>query len=360
MLEVDVALRRGNFELHARFAAAGGITALFGRSGSGKTTIAQLIAGLLVPERGRIALHGTTLVDARAGIAVPAHRRRIAMVFQEGRLFPHLSVRRNLLFGAWFNDAGTERLDQVIELLGIAHCLGRRPTTLSGGEQRRVAIGRALLAQPRLLILDEPLTGVDAQRKSEILPYLERLRDELETPMLLISHALDDVVRLADNLVLLEAGNVVATGPLTEVLHRIPAGAAYAEAGTVIETLVASVERASGLATLRFADGQLLVPAADLQAGQKLRLHVRARDIALATVEPTGVSMLNVLAARITAIEPGADGVADIDLAVGGTRFVARITQRSAALLSLAPGQGIFALIKSVAFDRSPTVSRLV
>ena len=201
-LAIDIALSRPGFTLEVAFDSPGGVTALFGRSGAGKSTIAGMLAGLIRPDRGRITVDGDVLVDRSAGIFVPPHRRRIGSVFQDGRLFPHLSVRRNLLYGAWF--AGrrvTGRpLDDIVDLLGIGPLLDRRPATLSGGEKQRVAIGRALLMGPRLLVLDEPLAALDQARKDEILPYLERLRDETRLPMVYVSHSRDEVVRLADQI----------------------------------------------------------------------------------------------------------------------------------------------------------------
>jgi molybdate transport system ATP-binding protein len=216
MLHVDVEKRLGEFALSAKFETAGGVTALFGPSGAGKTTIINLIAGLLTPDRGRIALDEEVLFDAQAGINVPPHRRRIGYVFQEGRLFPHLSVRRNLDYSRWisglrYDPVETER---VVQLLGIGHLLGRRPGHLSGGERQRVAIGRALLMRPRLLLLDEPLASLDAARRDEILPYLERLHGEADVPMIYVSHWAGDVRRIATAVVRIEAGRVIATGPL--------------------------------------------------------------------------------------------------------------------------------------------------
>ena len=343
-LDIDIELRRSSFALEAAFTAPAGVTAFFGPSGSGKTSLAQAIAGLLRPARGHIRLDGETLFDA-GRTNIPTRRRGIPVVFQDGRLFPHLSVRRNLLFGA--RDA--TQLDSLATLLGIAHCLDRRPRTLSGGEQRRVAIGRALLAGPRLLVLDEPMTGLDARRKAEIMPYLERLRDELRIPMILISHAIDEVVRLADSLVLVEAGRVRAFGAVSQVL----AGIADADAGVVLDTTVRATDATDSVASLDFADGQLLVPAGDLVAGQRVRLHVRARDVALAIERPPLLSMLNVLPARIMTLTPRSDAAVDVGLAVGTTQLVARITQRSARALALTPDREVYALIKSVAFDQA-------
>jgi len=216
MLSVDIAKQLGEFSLLARFASAGGATALFGPSGAGKTSLVNMIAGLLRPDRGRIALGDTVLFDADKGINIPAHRRRIGYVFQEGRLFPHLSVSRNLDYGRWMSGLPPDpaQTRHIIELLDVGHLLERRPGRLSGGERQRIAIGRALLMRPNLLLLDEPLASLDAARKAEILPYLERLRDEARVPMIYVSHHAAEVKRLATSVVHMEAGRVVAVGGL--------------------------------------------------------------------------------------------------------------------------------------------------
>jgi molybdate transport system ATP-binding protein len=225
MLSVDVQKRLGEFDLAAKFESAGSVTALFGASGSGKTTIVNMIAGLVTPDRGRIALDGDVLFDGAARINVPAHRRRIGYVFQEGRLFPHLSVAQNLDYGRWMSghpaDA-TER-ERIVALLDIGHLLPRRPGHLSGGERQRVAVGRALLTKPRLLLLDEPLASLDRARKLEILPYLARLRDEARVPMVYVSHQAGEILRLASQVVRIDDGRVLASGGLelldAEVAH---------------------------------------------------------------------------------------------------------------------------------------------
>jgi molybdate transport system ATP-binding protein len=354
-IELDVILARPGFRLEARFAGTGAVTALFGRSGAGKSTLAALIAGHVRPDRGRILVGDRVLVDTARRIFVPAHRRRIGAVFQDGRLFPHLSVRANLLYGAWFNRRiDRAKLDEVVRLLGLDALQRRYPHHLSGGEKQRVAIGRALLASPDLLILDEPLASLDAARKAEILPYLETLRDRLKLPMVYVSHALDEVVRLADTLVLLDAGRVRAAGPIDAVMSRLDLGpgAGRTEAGAVIAAEIEAIDTAYGLATLRFPGGSMRVPADGLAAGQSLRLHIRARDVAIARTRPEGLSILNALAVTITEMSAEA-GAVELRLALGPTTLVARITRLSAESLCLEPGQTVYALIKSIAFDRA-------
>ncbi|HEV2674676.1 MAG TPA: molybdenum ABC transporter ATP-binding protein [Aliidongia sp.] len=354
-LSVEVALARPGFTLDVGFDSPGGVTALFGRSGAGKSTIAGLLAGLVKPDRGRILIDGEVLVDTAAGVFVPPHRRRIGSVFQDGRLFPHLTVRRNLLYGAWFQgrQAGGKPLGAIVDLLGIAHLLDRRPATLSGGEKQRVAIGRALLMAPRLLVLDEPLAALDQARKDEILPYLERLRDEMRLPMVYVSHSRDEVVRLADQLVVIEAGKVVASGPIGEVSSRFDPGGGT-EPGAVLAVTVEAIDPAHGLATLSFAGGTLCVPVGRLSVGQRLRLQIRARDVAIATTPPEGLSILNVLPATILDLAAAGPTAVGLRLDCGGTILVAQITRLSAETLALAPGQAVHALVKSVSFDRPP------
>ena len=352
-LSVDISLSRPGFTLDVAFDSPGGVTALFGRAGAGKSTIAGLLAGLVKPDRGRIAIDGEVLVDRSAGIFVPPHRRRIGSVFQEGRLFPHLTVRRNLLYGAWFagRRAGGKPLSDIVELLGIGPLLDRRPATLSGGEKQRVAIGRALLMGPRLLVLDEPLAALDQARKDEILPYLERLRDETRLPMVYVSHARDEVVRLADQLVVIEAGRVVSSGPIAEVSSRFDPTTG-AEPAAVLAVTVGAIDRAHGLATLDFAGGTLRVPVGRLVLGQQLRLQIRARDVAIATGRPEGLSILNILPATILDMSDSGPTAVGLRLDCGGTVLVAEITRLSAETLGLARGRAVHALVKSVSFDR--------
>ncbi len=356
ILEVDIEHRLGAFELDIHFRSGRGLTALFGRSGAGKTSIVNVIAGLVRPERGRIVVDGTVLIDTERGIRVPAHRRRVGYVFQEDRLFPHLTVRQNLLFGRWFAIGATPaaRLDDVVDLLGIGALLDRRPARLSGGEKQRVAIGRALLASPRLLLMDEPLASLDAPRKDEILPYIERLRDQAGVPIVYVSHAVAEVTRLASTIVLISDGRVRAVGPLQEVMGRAelyPMAGRF-EAGAVLAVRVAAHDARWGLTELAGAFGKLTVPLLPTPVGASLRVRIRARDVILAASPPTGISALNVLAGRVEAVVPIEDAALEVQLRLGDERLLARVTRRSGAALDLVPGREVFAVIKTVAIDR--------
>ncbi|HEX6957927.1 MAG TPA: molybdenum ABC transporter ATP-binding protein [Ferrovibrio sp.] len=355
-LAVDIRHAQGGFSLEARFACDAGITALFGRSGAGKTTLVNLIAGLIRPQSGRILLDGRVLADTAAGSFVPPHRRRIGYVFQEGRLFPHLNVRQNLLYGRWFNKGGRDAagFSHVVELLGLGDLLLRRPGNLSGGEKQRVAIGRALLARPHALLMDEPLTSLDVARKEEILPYLERLRDETKLPIVYVSHAIPEVTRLADTVVLLSEGRVQAVGSIAELSGRLdlfPLTGRY-EAGAVLEAKVQSHDAAYGLSVLRLRAGTLRVPLLDLAPGSIVRPRIRARDVTLALSPPQDTSALNILPGRVAEIGDASGAMVDIRLDCGGDMLLARITRLSLERLGLAPGKRVYAMVKTVALDR--------
>jgi molybdate transport system ATP-binding protein len=355
-LAVDIAHRLGSFRLEARFTAGAGLTALFGRSGAGKTSLVNVIAGLIRPDRGRVVIEGVPLVDTERAIFVPGHKRRVGYVFQDGRLFPHLTVRQNLLYGRWFAPEPERRedLDKVAGLLGIGALLDRRPAKLSGGEKQRVAIGRALLASPRVLLMDEPLASLDEARKAEILPYIERLRDEAGVPIVYVSHSLAEVARLASTVVLISAGSVVAAGPTAEIMQRVDLFplTGRAEASAVIEAVVERHDDAFGLTQLRSRAGLWRLPRLDLAPGTQLRLRVRARDVMLATRAPEGVSALNVMSGIVADVGEGPGPAVDIRLDCNGEALLARLTRYSVAQLQLRPGVPVFALIKSVAFDR--------
>lgn len=356
MVEVDIAVDREDFQLEARFAADAPIVALFGRSGSGKTTLVNAIAGLARPKRGRIAVSGRVLFDSTQGIDLAPESRHVGYVFQEGLLFPHLSVRANLDYGERLTRPAERFVDRarIVALLGLESLLDRRPNTLSGGEKQRVAIGRALLASPRLLLMDEPLASLDAPRKAEILAYVELLRDELRLPIVYVSHALEEVTRLADHLVVMADGRIAAEGPASEVLGRTDLSPHLGrfEAGSVIEAKVRAHDQTYGLTTLAFDGGELIVPNVDALPGEPVRARIRARDVSIALQRPSGVSLQNILPARIVAIGDEFGAIVDVHLAIGETTLTARITRKSVTELGLAPGAPVFAMVKAVSIDR--------
>ena len=355
-LAFDIKHRLGEFLLDARFETGSGLIALFGRSGSGKTSIVNVIAGLIRPDQGRVSIDGVALVDTERGIFVPRHKRRIGYVFQEGRLFPHLTVRQNLLYGRWFAPQGERRddLDRVIDLLGIDSVLERRPGRLSGGEKQRVAIGRALLANPRVLLMDEPLASLDEARKAEILPYIERLRDQSRVPIVYVSHSIAEVIRLASTIVLVSEGKVAAVGSTSEIMHRIDLFplTGRAEAGAIIEATVESHDERFGLTELRSRAGVWKMPRLDAPTGTRLRLRVRARDVLLAKSAPADLSALNILEGVVADIGATDGPTIDIRLDCNGEALIARLTRYSVERLGLGPGTPVYALVKSVALDR--------
>jgi molybdate transport system ATP-binding protein len=356
-IEVDACRQLGNFTLDASFSAAGGLTALFGVSGSGKTSVVNIISGLLRPDRGRVVIDSRVLVDTARGVYVPRHRRRIGYVFQEPRLFPHLTVRQNLVYGRWFTPVGErrERVDHVVELLGIGALLHRGPAGLSGGEKQRVAIGRALLTSPQLLVMDEPLSGLDEARKAEVLPYIERIRDTDGVPIVYVSHSVEEVARLATTMVVMSSGHVTATGTVADVMGRIDLFSfdTSNEAGGVLELRVAAHDDRYALTTLRSAAGELRVPRLDIVVGTLVRVRVRPGDVVLALEPPDGLSALNVLTARIDEIVAHPGPTADARLDVGGQALVARVTRLSVDRLGLTRGCRVYAIIKAAALDRS-------
>jgi len=356
MIEIDLSHRLGRFTLEVQFGAGPGLTALFGRSGAGKSSVVNIIAGLISPERGRVVVDGTVLVDTERRLSVPRHRRRIGYVFQDARLFPHLSVRHNLLFGRWFTprDERRDGLGHIVALLGIGHLLDRRPAALSGGEKQRVAIGRALLASPRLLLMDEPLASLDGQRKDEILPFIERLRDETRIPIIYVSHSVAEVTRLATTMVIMSDGRVDAVGAVPEIMARLdlyPRTGRF-EAGAVLETVVAGHDERFGLTRLSCAAGEISVARLDQPEGAPVRVRIRARDVIVAVSPPAGLSALNILPGRIAEIgrEPGA--IREVRIEIAGGSLLARVTSRSLASLDLVPGRAVFAVVKTVAIDR--------
>ena len=356
MLEVDVAVPRGKFRLEAAFTSDAPIVALFGRSGSGKTTLVNAIAGIVRPERGRIVIGERVLFDSARGVDLVPEKRRVGYVFQDALLFPHLSVRANLAYGEGLTPPGERFVDgeRVLALLGIRELLDRNPASLSGGEKQRVAIGRALMASPRILLLDEPLASLDGARKAEILAYIELLRDELRLPMVYVSHALEEVTRLADRVVVIAEGRVIAEGPAALALSRADMGALTGrfDEGAVIDARVATHDAGFELTTLAFAGGELVVPNVDALPGEPVRVRVRARDVSLALARPSGITIQNVLEGNVVSIGHEFGAIVDVNLRIGETGITARITRKAASDLALAPGSRVFAMVKAVSIDR--------
>ena len=360
MLRVSLLKRRREFTLAASFAApTPGLIALFGRSGSGKTTLIEMIAGLLPPDEGEVQLTGTVLTDTRAGIAVAPERRRIGYVFQDSRLFPHLSVAGNLRYGMQRARSIPHaiRFEEVVDLLGLGALLGRRPHELSGGERQRVgvaralvALGRALLSQPLLLLLDEPLASLDVARREEVLPYLERLRDWLSIPIVYVSHQFDEVLRLATYIVLLEEGRVLTAGPVGELSlgRELRSVVAPELVGAVLDGLVMAVDAAGGTAELAIGSGRLQVSLRDAHPGARVRVQLLARDVILATQPVQHVSVRNALLGTVTEITPEDLASVLVKVDVGGPIVLAHITESARQALRLAPGDAVWALVKAV------------
>ena len=331
------------------------VSMLFGPSGCGKTTCLRALAGLLRAPGARVAVNGETWQD-EAGLFVPPHRRAVGYVFQEASLFPHLDVARNIAYGQRRVPAAQRRfdLDQAIALLGLEPLLARRPDSLSGGERQRVAIARALACSPRLLLMDEPLAAVDQARRGELLPYLQRLHESLALPVVYVTHAIDEVARLADHLVLLEAGRVRASGPAAELMTRLDLPLAQVDAAcALVEASVLDHDLAQHLTRVGFAGGVLALGHQPLAPGAALRLRVPARDVSLALSHHEDTSVLNIIPAQVVALheEAGLPGQVMVRLDAGGTALLARVTKRSAQALQLAPGLRLYAQIKGVALS---------
>jgi molybdate transport system ATP-binding protein len=356
MIEVDVAARIGRLDLAVAFRTDARVTAFFGRSGAGKTSLVNMIAGLVKPDRGRIEIDGQVLFDSGAGVNVPMHARRIGYVFQEGRLFPHYSVRRNLLYGHALvpRSARYVDFDHVVEMLGLRSLLERRPGDLSGGEKQRVAIGRALLASPRILLLDEPLASLDTTRKEEVMQYIELMRDDVRIPIVYVSHGVDEVVRLADRVVVMAAGKAAAFGYVEDIMGRPDLGttAGIFQGGTVIDARVIAQDLEYDLATLEFEGGTLTVPDMDALVGEAVRLRIRARDVSIALEPPGAISIQNVLRGRITSVGEPREGAVVVAVAVGSVTLRSRVTRRAAEQLALKPGLEAYALVKAISLDR--------
>lgn len=357
-LEVAIGHRLGAFTLDARFQTGSGVTALCGRSGAGKTTIVRALAGLMRPNRGFIRIDDQILLDTERRVNVPPHKRRLGYVFQDARLFPHLSVRSNLLYGRFFTPKGdrTTRLDDVVEILGIGHLLKRRPTALSGGERQRVAIGRALMADPRILLMDEPLASLDRGRKDEVLPFIERLRDEVRVPIVYVSHSVEEVARLATEIVFLDAGRVGACGPAADLLRRRDLFPDFREHETenLFACTLAMHDGASRLSELRSSIGRLRVPLVAARLGQALKVRIRGADIMLATRPPEEVSALNVLQGEVRAAVALDERTAEIALRCGSGELVVHMPLAAAIRLGITSGMTAYALIQRLEVEVAP------
>jgi molybdate transport system ATP-binding protein len=366
VIELEIALRRGAFALDAAFALpADGITAIIGRSGGGKSTLVLAMAGLLTPERGHWRLQGRVLYDAAAGVDLPPHRRALGVVFQDGRLFPHLSVRHNLVYGA--RHAGHRpgpAFDDVVELLGIGALLARRPHTLSGGERQRVAIGRALLSRPSALLMDEPLASLDPARRHELLAYLLELPRHYGLPLIYVTHQMDEVLRLADRVVVMSEGRTVAAGPALELLSDLslqPLVGRF-EAGSVLAGRVVEQLAEWQLTRIDVAGQPITLAHIDAPPGAALRLRLRARDVTLQR-EPHASSAANQLRGRVLQVLPREGPYAAVEVALSashaaGERLWALVTRRSVATLGLAVGDEVVASFKAVAVEGRSTAVR--
>ncbi len=354
MLRLSVVKRWEGFKLRAQLEVpTPGVVALFGRSGCGKTTLINIISGLQRPDEGRVELDGTVLTDTRERISVPVERRRMGYVFQDARLFPHLGVLANLRYGLRRapNQSRSIGLDDVLALLGLEPLLERRPHQLSGGERQRVALGRALLSQPRLLLLDEPLSGLDAARREEVLPYLERLRDNLSIPMVYVSHQLDEVLRLATHVALMEAGEIVASGTLSDISVRPELRAIIGPeaVGSILDGVVTRVDTSDGLADVRVGRGSLRISVPGARVGTRMRIQLLARDIILATEPPRGLSVRNAIEGLIEELTDDVGHAVLIKVNIGaGAAVLSRVTRNAREALGLRVGMTIWVLIKAV------------
>jgi molybdate transport system ATP-binding protein len=355
MIDVDISKKLDTFALAAAFKAGDGVTALFGRSGAGKSTIVKAIAGLVRPDKGRIKVGDDVLFDSAARVDVAAERRRAGVVFQDGRLFPHMSVEQNLLYG-FARAGGRKAIDaaSVIGVLGIAPLLKRRPASLSGGERQRVAVGRALLAQPRVLLMDEPLASLDAARKDEVLPYLEELNVRFKIPIIYVTHDADEVLRLASDVVLLANGTVSAAGALAALTSRLdlPAEAEALGLGAILAGAIAAHDEARGLTSVATPGGVFKLPLQKRAVGARVAIRVAARDVSIALDRPTAISVQNMFEATVEEVRAAGAHTARLALTIGEGRLVAELTNDAVQRLKLAPGAKVVALVKSVALAR--------
>ncbi len=356
MLIIDVKKKLGGFIVDVAFSTGSvGVTALFGNSGAGKTSVINMVAGLIAPDSGLIAVNGHKLFDSSHAVNLPPEKRRCGYIFQDGRLFPHLTVKSNLIYGMDLVPQSRRyvNFDQVVDLLGIGYLLDRRPTKLSGGEKQRVAIGRALLTSPSFLLMDEPLASLDGARKLELLPFIARLPQEFSIPILYVSHSPDEILNLADSIALLDSGRVAAHGAVEDVMSRfdLQQFSRADDAGVVIGTVVEKHDSVGGLTILRFSTGVLKVPLFGARLGDRVRVRIRSRDVAIALDKPCNVSFQNIFPATVEEIVEVGDSMVDVRLGIGRPLH-SRITPAARANLNLQSGDHVFALVKSVAISR--------
>jgi molybdate transport system ATP-binding protein len=356
MLDLKLAHSFDRFRLDINLSAPAGVTALFGASGAGKTTIIQSVAGLLSPDAGRIVLDGEVLFDRETGVSRPPQQRQLGYVFQEPRLFPHMTVMRNLTYGPRARGLARDpgHFDEIVDLLGLDYVLERHPAALSGGEKQRVALGRALLSKPKILLLDEPLSALDSARKDEILPFLEKLRDQAKIPMLYVSHSVSEVARLANHVAILENGLIRRFGPVESVFADVKAARSFGlrEAGSLLSAVVVA-QHEDGLTELESAGTRWFLPSLQNPLGGVLRLRIKASDVMLSRHQPEAISALNIAKGVITDIQQGSGPGVLVRLECGGVGLLSRITRRSAQALELGVGQEIFGIVKSVSVAQS-------
>ena len=357
MLDLSVRLGMPGFDLEVDLAADVGITVVFGRSGSGKTTLMNVIAGLQSPARGHVRLSGTTVYDASTSVDVSAHNRAVGYVFQNPRLFPHMNVHGNLTYG--LKRVGDRDqvfgVDEIIELLELGPLLDRRPRNLSGGEAQRVSIARALLSQPQVLLLDEPMTSLDVASREQLIPFIARIADRAPIPVLYVSHSVEEVIRLADRVALMSEGHIVACGPVDEIMSRVDLGPLTGrhEAGAVIEAQIIDHDDEYGLTRLRFGGSRVLCVPRTLHVPEEtIRIRIRSRDVGLSLVPPEDSSFVNIIEGMLVDVS-AEETSAQVDIRIdAGVPLVARITRKSRDVLGLNAGMTVYALIKSVAIDR--------
>jgi molybdate transport system ATP-binding protein len=340
----------------ATFQSDARVLGIFGKSGSGKTTLVNMLAGIVPATRGHISIDGTILWDHAHGVELPIHERHVGYVFQDALLFPHLSVEKNLRYGERRSEAaaGAVKFAQIVSLLGIEPILMRKPATLSGGEKQRVAIGRALLSNPRVMLMDEPLASLDQERRHEILKLIERVRDECGTRIVYVSHSIAEISRLADEVVLMNAGGVVACGPTETIFNRRdlrPFTGRY-EGGALIEATVAAHDTRYFMSTLRFDGGELMAPGIDVAIGSKVRVRIRARDVSLATERPKAISIRNVIDGHVESIDDQHGAIVEVHVRIGTRTLLARITRLAAEEMALRVNRPVYVMVKAIAFDK--------